>query len=89
VALYLGYVSARLLANGDALAARRHADEILHLERWLHLDVEAGTNAFFSSSVWLAAPVSYWYAARMRSRSHAGGTRGRVRDDVADVSHLW
>jgi hypothetical protein len=63
VALYLGYVSARLLANGDALAARRHADEILHVERWLHLDVEAGTNAFFSSSVWLAAPVSYWYAA--------------------------
>jgi hypothetical protein len=63
VALYLGYVSARLLANGDALSARHHADEILHVERWLYLDFEAATNAFFSSSVWLAAPVSYWYAA--------------------------
>jgi hypothetical protein len=63
VALYLGYVSARLLANGDVDQARRHADEILHFERWLHLDFEAATNVFVSSTVWLAAPVSYWYAA--------------------------
>jgi hypothetical protein len=63
VALYLAYVSARLFANGDAFAARRHADEILHVEQWLHLDFEAAANSFFSSSVWLAAPVSYWYAA--------------------------
>jgi membrane-associated phospholipid phosphatase len=63
VALYLGYVSARLLANGDVLAARHHAEEILHVERWLHLDFEAATNTVFSSTVWLAAPASYWYAA--------------------------
>ena len=63
VALYLGYVSARLLANGDVDQARRHADETCHLEGWLHLDVEAATNVFVSSTVWLAAPVSYWYAA--------------------------
>jgi membrane-associated phospholipid phosphatase len=63
VALYLGYVSARLLANGDVEQARRHADEILHFEGWLHLDFEAATNVFISSTVWLAAPVSYWYAA--------------------------
>ena len=63
VALYLGYVSARLLANGDADAARRHAEEIIHVERWLNLDFEAATNAVVSSTVWLAAPASYWYAA--------------------------
>jgi membrane-associated phospholipid phosphatase len=63
VALYLGYVSARLLANGDYVAARHHADEILHAERWLHLDFEAATNVFVSNTVWLAAPASYWYAA--------------------------
>ena len=63
VALYLGYVSARLLANGDPDTARRHADEILHFERWLHLDVEAAANVLVSSTTWLAAPASYWYAA--------------------------
>jgi hypothetical protein len=63
VALYLGYVSARLLANGNPDEARRHADEILHVERWLHLDVEAATNVFVSGTLWLAAPASYWYAA--------------------------
>ncbi len=63
VALYLGYVSARLLANGNPEEARRHAEEILHLERWLFLDFEAATNVLVSGSLWLAAPASYWYAA--------------------------
>ena len=31
VALYLGYVSVRLLADGDLEPARRHAEEILHV----------------------------------------------------------
>jgi hypothetical protein len=63
VALYLAYVSARLLANGNPGEARRHAAEIVHLERWLHLDFEATANAFVSGTVWLAGPASYWYAA--------------------------
>jgi len=63
VALYLGYVSARLLANGNPYEARHHADEILHAERWLHLDFEATANVFVSGTVWLAGPASYWYAA--------------------------
>jgi hypothetical protein len=63
VALYLGYISARLLANGNPEEARRHAEDIVHVERWLHLDVEAAANTFVSGSAWLAAPVAYWYAA--------------------------
>ena len=63
VALYACYSAARTLVPGDAGVARGHADGILHVERLLHLDVEAAANHWLSSHGALALAASYWYAA--------------------------
>ena len=63
VALYACYSAARMLVPVDPGAARLHATAIVHVERLLHLDVEAAANSWLSAHAALALVASYWYAA--------------------------
>src|SRR5690242_1885114 len=63
VAIYVCYSAARMLVPGDVGLARNHADDILKVERLLHLDVESAANQWLTSHGWLALAASYWYAA--------------------------
>ncbi|MEV4702047.1 phosphatase PAP2 family protein [Actinoplanes sp. NPDC049316] len=63
LALFGAYSGARMLADTDLAAARRHAGAVLSLERPLGLDVEAAVNHAVSATPWAAASMSFWYAA--------------------------
>src|SRR5689334_14787538 len=63
VAIYGCYSAARTLVPADAGVARVHATDILALERFLHLDVEAAANSWLTRHAGLALAASYWYAA--------------------------
>jgi hypothetical protein len=63
VGIYAVYSAARTLVPGDAAVARVHAADIMQVERWLHLDIEAAANGWLSAHAGLALVASYWYAA--------------------------
>ncbi|GIG20462.1 hypothetical protein Cch01nite_11860 [Cellulomonas chitinilytica] len=62
VGLYVAYSATRLAVGGQWGAAREHADQLLRVERDLHLDVELWLNTIVTPVTWLAVPSSYWYA---------------------------
>ena len=60
--LYVGYSLTRLVAD-DALAPALHrAHDLLRLERWLGLDLEAWLNRLFVDHSWLGLAGSFYYA---------------------------
>ena len=61
--LLLAYTRIRLVASDDRSVAVGHASDVLHLERLLHLDVEAAVNAALGALPPLEVAASYWYAA--------------------------
>jgi hypothetical protein len=62
IGLYVAYSATRLAVGGQWGAAREHADQLLHLERDLHIDVELWLNTAVTPLTWLAVPSSYWYS---------------------------
>jgi len=62
VGLYVAYSATRLAVGGQWGAAREHADQLLHLERAVHLDVELWLNTVVTPVTWLAVPASFWYS---------------------------
>jgi hypothetical protein len=62
VGLYVAYSATRLAVGGQWGAAREHADQLLSIERDLHIDVELWLNTLVTPVTWLAVPSSYWYA---------------------------
>lgn len=61
--LWFTYAFSRVLADDDLAVARGRADDILHVERWLHIDVEAWLNQAVTPVSQLAVPMSFWYAS--------------------------
>lgn len=59
---YVAYTASRTLADSDVAPARRHADRLVTLERWLHIDLELWLNHRISGWLPLALAASYWYA---------------------------
>jgi hypothetical protein len=62
-AAYAVYTASRLLADGSLAGGRDRAAALLDLERATHLNVEAPLNHAVSANVWLAVPMSLWYAS--------------------------
>jgi hypothetical protein len=62
-ALWIGYSASRLLADNDLGVARRRAADVLDIERYAHLDVEAWLNSTLSVVPSIAVPMSFWYAS--------------------------
>jgi hypothetical protein len=62
-ATYGVYVASRLLADGSLARGRARAGTLLHLERVVHLDIEASVNHAVSANPWIAVPMSLWYAS--------------------------
>ncbi|RKS80326.1 PAP2 superfamily protein [Motilibacter peucedani] len=60
--LYVGYTTSRLLADGDVAEARRHARQVLSVERFLDIDVEHVLNDAVLHVRWLEVGAAYWYA---------------------------
>jgi hypothetical protein len=52
----------RLVAADDLVSARHRAADILHVERWAHLDIEAWLNHALAQTDAIAVPMSFWYA---------------------------
>ena len=53
---------ARLIGDADFHSAVVHARDLLALERLLHIDIEAPTNAALAAWTPLAVLASYWYS---------------------------
>lgn len=62
-ALWFGYSASRMLADNDLGGARERATDVLDIERYLHLDIEARLNSALSAIPSIAVPMSFWYAA--------------------------
>ncbi len=60
--LYLAYSGARLLGGGSLPAALARAEDLLAVERLLHLDIEGSANAALQAVPALALAASYWYS---------------------------
>jgi len=60
--LYAGYSLARNLVAHEVDGARSRAYDVLHLERVLHLDVEAAANNWLTAHLAVAVTASFWYA---------------------------
>lgn len=60
--VYVGYAASRVLADDTMAPAVTRAVRILHLERLLHLDVEAGLNNWFVEHHVLGVAASFYYA---------------------------
>ena len=63
LALLFTYTRIRLVASDDRSLAVGHARDVLSVERWLHLDVEATLNRVLTALPPLEVAASYWYAA--------------------------
>jgi hypothetical protein len=63
LAMLFAYTRIRLVASDDRSLAVHHALDVLHVERVLHLDVEATLNTVLGWLPPLEAFSSYWYAA--------------------------
>ena len=62
VGLYAGYSAARLLGDSDLAGATANANDLLALERTLHLDIEVPANDAVQAWPLLAIVASYWYS---------------------------
>ena len=60
--LWVFYSLSRLVAADDLASARHRAADILHVERWVHLDIEAWLNHALAPIDAIAVPMSFWYA---------------------------
>jgi hypothetical protein len=60
--LWVFYSLSRLVAADDLVSARHRAADILHVERWAHLDIEAWLNHALAQTDAIAVPMSFWYA---------------------------
>jgi len=60
--LWIGYSATRLMASNDLSNARRSASDLLDLERYLHVDIEAHLNHAAGPVTQLAVPMAFWYA---------------------------
>ena len=63
LAMLVAYTRIRLVADDDRSLAEGHARDVLSVERWLHLDVEATLNRVLGALPPLEVASSYWYAA--------------------------
>jgi membrane-associated phospholipid phosphatase len=63
LAMLFAYTRIRLVASDDRSLAEGHARDVLSVERWLHLDVEATLNRVLGALPPLEVAASYWYAA--------------------------
>ena len=61
--LWFAYSASRMLADNDLGVARHRAADVLDIERFLHLDIEAWINSALSDVPAIAVPMSFWYAA--------------------------
>jgi hypothetical protein len=61
--LYVAYSAARLLASDDTALAIKHANDILGIERWWHIGVEASWNSVLARHEFLSIFAGYWYAS--------------------------
>lgn len=61
--LWIAYSASRYIADDDLAAARSRAGDILHVERYLHLDIEAWLNHALTPITEIAVPMSFWYAS--------------------------
>lgn len=60
--LYVAYSGVRLLADTQVPAAVDRATSLLHVERFLRLDVEGALNQVIAQTTWLGVGMSYWYS---------------------------
>jgi hypothetical protein len=63
VVVYTAYSSGRLLARGDTESAIDHGLAILHLEKYLHLNLELPLNRLFTRTPALGIPADFVYAS--------------------------
>ncbi|MEV6599638.1 phosphatase PAP2 family protein [Actinoplanes sp. NPDC051346] len=57
------YSAARMLADPDLASARATAGALLDVEHLVRLDLEGVLNRAVTGTPWLAAAMSFWYAA--------------------------
>ncbi|MEV7396364.1 phosphatase PAP2 family protein [Aeromicrobium sp. NPDC092404] len=62
-ALWIAYSASRMFADDDLGIARERATDVLGIERYVHLDVEAWLNSALSGVPSIAVPMSFWYAS--------------------------
>jgi hypothetical protein len=62
VLLYVVYSASRLFADDSFGPAADRARDLLSVERWLLLDVEAALNSWFATQHAVGLVASYWYA---------------------------
>ena len=62
-ALWIAYSASRYIADDDLASARSRATDLLHVERYLHIDVEGWLNHALSPITEIAVPMSFWYAS--------------------------
>ncbi|MCD9200162.1 phosphatase PAP2 family protein [Aeromicrobium wangtongii] len=60
--LWIFYSLSRLVAADDLVAARGRAADVVHIERYVHLDIEAWLNNALTPVTQIAVPMSFWYA---------------------------
>jgi hypothetical protein len=60
--VYAAYDGSRLLVDGKRDKAMQHGEDILSLERTLHLSPEHWLNHAFYDNAWLGIPADYMYA---------------------------
>jgi hypothetical protein len=61
--LWIFYSVSRLVAANDLVAARGRAADVLHIERYVHLDIESWLNNTLTPVTQIAVPMSFWYAS--------------------------
>lgn len=62
-ALWIAYSVSRLVADDNLVTARGRASDVLHVERYLHLDIESWLNHALTPIMDIAVPMSFWYAS--------------------------
>ncbi|MET1133545.1 MAG: phosphatase PAP2 family protein [Aeromicrobium sp.] len=61
--LWIFYTFSRLVAADDLVSARGRAADVLDIERFAHLDIEAWLNHALAPVNAIAVPMSFWYAS--------------------------
>jgi len=61
--IYVLYSAARLMVRGDVDDAVKHGADILHFEKFTHLDPERFFNRLFTNHAFLGVPADFAYAS--------------------------